>query len=62
MHKAALPAGKSHASRRSGERWPVASLGTFAAIPPGRVASAGPMPKTPSILSAEYALLRRLEL
>jgi len=60
--KAAWPLGKSHVSRRDGERRPVASLGSFAAMPRGLMASAGPMPKTPSVLSAEYALLRRLEL
>ena len=60
--KAAWPPGKSHLPRRGGERWTVASLGSFAAMSPGLVASAGPMPKAPSALPAEYALLRRLEL
>jgi hypothetical protein len=60
--KAAWPAGKSHVSRRGGERWPVASLGSIAALPPRLTASVSPMPKSSSVLSAEYALLRRLEL
>jgi len=60
--KAAWPSGKFHASRRGGERRLVASLGCFAAMPAGLMASAGPMPTSLSVLSAEYALLRRLEL
>ena len=60
--KAAWPPSKSHVSRRGGERWGVVSRGSLAAMPPGLMASAGPMSKGPSVLSAEYALLRRLEL
>jgi len=60
--KAAWPAGKSHLPRRGGQRWPVASLGGFVAMPPWSVSSASSMSMVSSVLAAEYALLRRLEL
>jgi len=59
--KAAWPSGKSHVSRRGGARWGVASWGSLAATR-WLTASAGPVPKASSVLSAEHALLRRLEL
>jgi len=60
--KAAWPAGKSHLPRRGGQRRPVASLGGFVAMPPWPVSSASSTSTAPSVLAAEYALLRRLEL
>ncbi len=59
--KAAWPPSKFHVSRRCEERRFVASLASFVAVPSGSAAS-NPMSKASSVLSAEYALLRRLEL
>lgn len=60
--KGAWPPRKLHLRRRGGERWLAMSLDSFVAVPPGWVLSASSVPRAPGILSAEYALLRRLEL
>lgn len=60
--KAAWRAGKSHVSRRGAERCAVTSYGHFAAVPLRLMISTGPRTSSPGLLSAEYALLRRLEL
>lgn len=59
--KAAWPLGKSHVLRRGGERWLVIALGRDRAMPLGSMPSAKRI-ISPGSLSAEYALLRRLEL